>query len=70
MLHSRIALAHQDESQHHQIDAEQHPQRNRPDRQAAAPRAAARVHQAGHGLPLPFDFGFLERVENEGHEGF
>jgi len=25
MLHSRIALAHQDESQHHQIDAEQHP---------------------------------------------
>src|SRR5260221_14668150 len=63
------ALSRQDEGQDQQIDAEQHAQRNRPDRQAAAPRTQARIHEPRQGLPLPLDFRFLECVENEGHDG-
>ena len=43
------------------------PSSDRPERQSAAPREVGTSISPGIDLPLPFDFRFLQCVENEGH---
>ncbi len=54
--------------QHHDIDGQQARQQHGPERQSGrAANAYGASINPGIDLPLPFDFRFLQCIENEGH---
>jgi hypothetical protein len=57
--------AQQDDEQYREIHAEQHDQRDGPQRKARAPLERAGIHQPGNRLALALELRFLECVENE-----